>query len=46
MIVTYALPIVEEVTPSTYREAKIGSEFKMWKDAMMEEISSLHKNDT
>jgi len=46
MIVTYALPIVEEVTPSTYREAKISSEFKIWKVAMMEEMNSLHKNGT
>jgi len=46
MIVAYALPVVEETIPSTYREAKISSESKMWKDAMMEEMSSLHKNDT
>jgi len=46
MIVTYALPIVEEVIPSTCREAEITSEFKMWKDAMVEEMSSLYKNDT
>jgi len=46
MIVAYTLPVVEEVILSTYREAKISSESKMWKDAMMEEISSLQKNDT
>jgi len=46
MIVTYALPVVEEVIPSTYRKAEICSESKMWKDAMEEEMSSLHKNDT
>jgi len=40
MIVTYALRIVEEVIPSTYRESKMSSESKMWKDAMMEEINS------
>ena len=44
--VAYALPVVEEVIPSTYREAEISSEFKMWKDAMVEEMSSLYKNDT
>jgi len=46
MIVAYALPVVEETIPSTYREAEIRSESKMWKDAMEEEMSSLHKNDT
>jgi len=46
MIVAYALPVVEVVIPSTYREAEISSESKMWKDAMEEEMSSLHKNDT
>jgi len=46
MIVAYALPIIEEVIPSTYREAEISSEFKIWKDTIMEEMSSLHKNDT
>ena len=46
MIVTHALPVVEEAIPSTYREAEISSESKMWKDAMEEEMKSLHKNDT
>jgi len=46
MIVVYALSVVEEAITSTYKEAEISSEFKMWKDAMMEEMSSLHKNDT
>jgi len=46
MIVTYAIPVIEKAIPSTYREAEISSEFKMWKDVMMEEMSSLHKNDT
>ena len=46
MILAYALPVVEEVIPSTYREAEISLEYKTWKDVMMEEISSLHKNDT
>ena len=46
MILDYALPIVEEAIPFTYREAEISSESKMWKDAMAEEMSSLYKNDT
>jgi len=39
-------PIIKEVIPSIYREAEISSEFKMWKDAMVEEMSSLYKNNT
>ena len=46
MIVAYALPVVEEADPSTYREAEISSESKMWKDIIAEEMSSLYKNDT
>jgi len=46
MIVAYALPVVEEAIVSIYREAKISSESKMWKDTMKEGMSSLHKNDT
>jgi len=44
--VAYALPVVEEAIPSTYMEAEISSKSKIWKDAMMNEMSSLHKNDT
>ena len=46
MIVAKALPAIEEAIPSTYREAKICLEFKMWKDAMVEEMSSPYKNNT
>jgi len=46
MIVAYALQVVEKVILSTYREAEISSESKMWKDSMEEEMSSLHKNNT
>jgi len=46
MIVVYTLPIVKDVIPSTYKGAEISSEFKMWKDAMMEEMNFLYKNDT
>jgi len=46
MIVAYALPVVKESILSAYREAEISSESKMRKDAMEEEMSSLHKNDT
>ena len=46
MIVTYTLPVVEETIPYTYREAEISSKSKMWKDIMIKEMSSLHKNNT
>ena len=46
MIVAYTLPVAEEAIPSTYRKAEISSESKMWKDVIMEEMSSLYKNDT
>ena len=46
MVVAYALPVVEEAIPSTYREAEISLESKIWKDAMKEEMNSLYKNDT
>ena len=42
----FALPIVEEAIMLTYKVAEISSESKMWKDAMEEEMRSLHKNDT
>ena len=44
MIVDYALSVIEHAIPYTYREAEINSEYKMWKEATLEE--SLHKNDT
>ena len=42
MIVAYALLVIEEAIMSTYREAEISLESKMWKDTMMEEMNSLH----
>ena len=41
-----ALLVIEEVISSTYMEAEISSESKMWKDSMMEEMTFLYKNDT
>ena len=46
MIVAYALPVIEEAITSIYTKTEISSELKMWKDVMMEELSSLYKNDT
>jgi len=45
MIVTSALLVIEEVI-SSYKKAEISSHFKLWNDAMMEEMNCLHKNDT
>jgi len=46
MIVAYTLLIVEEAISSTYRETEISLESKMWRGVMMEEMNSLHKNNT
>jgi len=48
MVVVYALPveIVEDSVPSTFREAELSSESKLWRNAMVEETESLHVNDT
>jgi len=46
MIVAYTLSFIEEAIMFIYREAEISLEFKMLNDAMMEEMSSLHNNDT
>jgi len=46
MTVAYDLPVIEVAIPSTNRKAEISSKSKMWKDAIMEEMSSLRKNDT
>lgn len=45
-MVAYALPVVDDDIPSTYREAMRNSESVEWKDAMSEEMQSLHKNQT
>ena len=44
--VAYALPILEDDIPSTYKEASKSSERVKWDAAMGEEMESLHKNDT
>jgi len=44
MIVAYALSVIEDAIPSAYREAKISFESEMRKEAMLEEMNSLHKN--
>ncbi|KAJ8771862.1 hypothetical protein K2173_027039 [Erythroxylum novogranatense] len=45
-IVAYALPVIEDDIPSTYKEAVRSSENVEWKKSMDEEMNSLHKNKT
>ncbi|KAH9699236.1 Integrase catalytic domain-containing protein [Citrus sinensis] len=45
-MVAYALPIVDDNVPSTYREAVSNPESIQWKKAMNEKMQSLHKNET
>lgn len=44
--VTYALPAEGDQIPTTYKEAIQSSEQTEWKNAMSEEMQSLHKNQT
>ena len=37
---TYALLVIEEGIPSTYKKGKIISELEMWKNAMLKEMKS------
>jgi len=48
IIVVYALSVevVEDSVSSTFREVKLSSESELWRKAMVEEIESLHVNDT
>ena len=46
IIVAFVLLVVKEAISSTYREAEISSESKIWNNVMMEEMNSFHKNDT
>ncbi|ONK64083.1 uncharacterized protein A4U43_C07F21910 [Asparagus officinalis] len=48
VIVAYALSIevVDDMVPSTFREAESSSNSIRWMEAMEEEIRSLQKNDT
>ncbi|KAG8499853.1 hypothetical protein CXB51_006283 [Gossypium anomalum] len=45
-IVAYALPIADDDVPSTYTEAISNPDGVKWKQAMNEEMQSLHKNRT
>ena len=48
MVVAYALPVevVEDSVSCSFREAELSSESELWRNAMEEEIESLHVNDT
>jgi len=48
MVVAYVLPveIVKDSVLSSFREADLSSESELWRNAMVEEIESLHVNDT
>jgi len=48
MVVAFTLPVedVEDNVPSTFREAELSSESELWRHALVEEIESLHINDT
>jgi len=46
MIMIYALPVNKNAILFTYRKAEIRSESEIWKEAMLEEMNSLHKNNT
>ena len=41
-MITYALPVIEEAILTTYREAKINSKFKMWKDVVTLSFSHMY----
>ncbi|XP_020245105.1 uncharacterized protein LOC109823228 [Asparagus officinalis] len=48
IVVVYALPVesIDEMVPTTYREAEQISETDLWQKAMQEEMKSLHMNNT
>jgi len=48
MIVAYALQVetVKDSVPSTFREVELTSESELWRKVVVEEIESLHVNDT
>ena len=45
-MVAYALPVIDDDVPNTYKEAVYSSENVKWKKAMDEEMTSLHQNQT
>jgi hypothetical protein len=45
-MVAYALPVIDDGIPYTYKEAVQSVESAKWKEAIDEEMKSLHKNQT
>ena len=48
MVVANVLPVevMKDSVSSIFREAELNSECELWRKAMVEEIESLHVNDT
>ncbi|KAH9726184.1 hypothetical protein KPL70_008163 [Citrus sinensis] len=46
MVVAYALPVIDDDIPNTFGEALRSNESDQWKQAMEEEMKSLHQNQT
>jgi len=48
MVVAYALQVevMEDSVPSSFREVELSSKSELWRNAMVEEIESVHVNDT
>ena len=48
VMVAYALSaeVIDDLIPSTFKEAESSSDSIRWREAMEEEMQSLHKNDT
>ena len=43
---TLSVEVVGDSVPSSFREAELSFESELWRKAMVEEIESLHVNDT
>ncbi|KAH9793888.1 hypothetical protein KPL71_004697 [Citrus sinensis] len=46
MVIAYALPVIDDDIPNTFDEALRSNESDQWKQAMEEEMKSLHQNQT
>ena len=48
MVVAYALPVevMKDSVPSTFKKIGLSSESELWRKIIVEEIESLHINDT
>ena len=46
MAYALSVEVVEDSVPSSFKEVELSFESKLWRKNMMEEIESLHVNDT